>query len=257
MRGAVLISLLLHALLVLAFVEVSRERQDALLPAIEQAEHPEQPPVEVEVLADPRSGHPEGEDNVAADQPPTPAGATLTETPAVEPPSPAPAQPSPAAQADLPPPAPPEPPKQPATDAARPSPAQQAIRPPAPERPSPPPRVRAGSGTEGRDDGTTDIILGANTVPAGQDPSTYNIPPRYPREAAMRGQQGIVRLSVVVATDGSALSVEVEQSSGYPLLDRAARDAVTKWRFRPATDGGVAVPSTIPVSLSFILEDRR
>ena len=66
-----------------------------------------------------------------------------------------------------------------------------------------------------------------------------------------------MKLSVLVATDGSALSVEVAESSGYPLLDRAARDAVAKWRFRPGKDGGVAVPSTIPVTLSFVLDERR
>lgn len=67
----------------------------------------------------------------------------------------------------------------------------------------------------------------------------------------------MVRLNVLVATDGAALSVEVAQSSGYPLLDRAARDAVARWRFRPGQDGGIAVPSTIPVTLSFILDERR
>lgn len=271
MRGAVLLSVLVHGLFVLAFVEVSRERQAALQPAMEQMPSPEQPPIEVEILADPQAGHPASDEQMTADgPPPSPEMPEAQEAAAqaaepAQPPAPAPMTPT--EQAELPPP-PEPPPPEPVPPPPAPAPPQQAAparaatappaRPnPSPRPPSPQPQWRGGSGTEGRDDGTTDIVLGPNAVPAGPDPSHINVPPRYPREASQRGQQGVVRLSVVVATDGTALSVDVAQSSGYPLLDRAARDAVAKWRFRPGTDGGLIVPSTIPVALSFVLEERR
>lgn len=110
---------------------------------------------------------------------------------------------------------------------------------------------------DGRDTGTTDIILGANTAPPGVDPTALNTPPRYPPEAVRRGQQGIVQLRVLVATDGSAVTVEVAQSSGSALLDRAAREAVATWRFRPAQQTGITIPTLLPVSLSFSLIDAK
>lgn len=258
MGGAILLSVVAHALVMLAFVEVSRDRQAALVAPVEQ---PEQPAIEVEILADPRTGIPDADGTAAADQAAIPPAAPPAEqaTPPTDVPDAAPAPPPspPPEEAALPPtPAPPEPEPPVPEPPRQPPPPTRATTTPAP-RPAPPARMRAGSGAEGRADGTTDIVLGNNTVPAGPDPAGYNLPPRYPREAAQRGQQGIVRLSVVVATDGTALSVDIAESSGHPLLDRTAREAVAKWRFRPGRDGGLAVPSTIPVTLSFILEERR
>lgn len=255
MRGAIIASVVLHALLLMTFVEVSRDRQAAL---VAPAEQPEQAPIEVEILADPRAGAPDGDTAAEDDQTIPPPTSPPTEPAAASQAAPAttlPAATPPPETAESPPvPAPPPPVSEPSREPQR-TPARTATAPPTPRLP--PARARAGSGAEGRADGTTDIIIGANTVPASPDPSHYNIPPRYPREAAQRGQQGLVQLSVVVATDGSALSVEVAESSGFPILDRAARDAVAKWHFRPGKDGGLAVPSTIPVNLSFILDNAR
>lgn len=271
MGGAILLSILVHAVALVAFVEVSRERQEAL---VAPAAQPEQPAIEVEILADPRAGAPDADGTTEVDQAATPPAQQTDQQTAQETaqetatqPEPAAADPEPAAQTPPPelaepdqaqsPPVPePTPtPPQPNPEPPRALPPRPAATPPAPRLP--PARVRAGGGTAGQNNGTTDIILGDNTVPAGPDPSQYNIPPHYPRDAVQRGQQGTVRLSVVVATDGTALSVDVAGSSGYPILDRAARNAVAKWRFRPGRDGGLAVPSTIPVTLNFVLDERR
>ncbi len=254
MCGAILASFVVHALALLAFVEISRDRQAAMVVPMEQ---PEQPPIEVEILADPRAGTPGAEAEAGS----------ITEQAAVPPTDPPPAQEAEAEQ-----------------QASRTSPPEEAARPPEPPPPEPLPpasaapapaaptrpansapvraaaplvRLRAGASAEGRPDGTTDIVLGPSTVPAGPDTSHYNIPPRFPPEAVRRGQQGVVRLNVLVGTDGTALSVDVAGSSGHPLLDRAAREAVARWRFQPGRDAGLAVPSTVPVTLSFVLEDRR
>ena len=37
----------------------------------------------------------------------------------------------------------------------------------------------------------------------------------------------------------------------------AAREAVAKWRFRPGSQDGLAMPTTLPVSFQFTLVDRR
>jgi protein TonB len=60
--------------------------------------------------------------------------------------------------------------------------------------------------------------------------------------ARRMGESGEVRLDVHVGPDGSVLDVQLRASSGSPLLDRAAIDTVRRWRFRPATVDGQAVP---------------
>ncbi|ADD68470.1 TonB family protein [Denitrovibrio acetiphilus DSM 12809] len=50
----------------------------------------------------------------------------------------------------------------------------------------------------------------------------------YPRSAAMRGEQGTVRISFVISKDGMISSIKVLQSSGYPDLDREAVSALKK-----------------------------
>ncbi len=61
----------------------------------------------------------------------------------------------------------------------------------------------------------------------------YSAPP-YPEQARARGLEGVVRLRVEVLADGTIGEVEVLESSGSDLLDRAAIEAVRKWGFRPA-----------------------
>ena len=78
----------------------------------------------------------------------------------------------------------------------------------------------------------------SDDIPAGPDPTAPNIPPRYPADAVRHGQEGVVILQVAVAPDGGATGVDVYVSSGTPSLDRAARDAVARWRFRPKMDAG-------------------
>jgi protein TonB len=54
-----------------------------------------------------------------------------------------------------------------------------------------------------------------------------------------------------VAPDGSVASVDVEQSSGYPLLDQAAVKAIRGWHFLPAMRDGSGVPSEMPMRVVF------
>ena len=62
--------------------------------------------------------------------------------------------------------------------------------------------------------------------------------PAYPRGASRRGLTGTVVCLITVSVEGEVREVEVETTSGHGILDRAARDAVSSWRFRPGTVGG-------------------
>jgi len=77
------------------------------------------------------------------------------------------------------------------------------------------------------------------------------IEPSYPIDSRRRGEQGTVLLRVQVGRDGLPTEVDVERSSGYRQLDRAAREAVLRWRFRPVQVNGVNVEARGLVPIRF------
>jgi protein TonB len=86
-------------------------------------------------------------------------------------------------------------------------------------------------------------------------PRLLNSPaPRYPREAQRRGVTGTVMLRVHVGSDGSAEAIDVVQGSGSRDLDRAAVEAVHRWRFAPAMRGGQPVAAAVQVPITFNLK---
>lgn len=80
-----------------------------------------------------------------------------------------------------------------------------------------------------------------------------NPKPVYPRTSRRLEEQGKVLLRVHVAADGGAREVEVKQSSGFPRLDAAAREAVARWKFVPARRGADAVDAWVAVPIVFSL----
>ena len=77
--------------------------------------------------------------------------------------------------------------------------------------------------------------------------------PKYPRVSRKRGERGRVLVRVFINRDGSSEKVEIEQSSGFDRLDRAAMDSAKKCRFIPAKRNGKPVKTlaTIPYTFSF------
>ena len=77
--------------------------------------------------------------------------------------------------------------------------------------------------------------------------------PRYPRISRKRGERGKVLVRVFIDRDGSSEKVEIEQSSGFDRLDRAAMDSAKKCRFVPAKRNGKPVKTiaTIPYTFTF------
>ncbi len=58
--------------------------------------------------------------------------------------------------------------------------------------------------------------------------------PQYPDAARRFGYEGTVRALISIAEDGSITAVEVQRSSGYPILDRTVIDTViSSWSFEP------------------------
>lgn len=80
-----------------------------------------------------------------------------------------------------------------------------------------------------------------------------NPKPAYPTMARKRGMEGRVILRVQVNRDGAVKAVDVEQSTGFAMLDQAARTAVLRWRFAPAMQGNTAVDGEVLVPFDFRL----
>jgi protein TonB len=80
-----------------------------------------------------------------------------------------------------------------------------------------------------------------------------NPAPAYPALSRRMGEQGRVLLRVYVHADGSVGQVEIAESSGFERLDRAAREAVARWRFVPARQGERPVAAWVLVPISFSL----
>ncbi len=93
---------------------------------------------------------------------------------------------------------------------------------------------------------------GSDTAPA----PLVRIEPQYPREAAMSGQEGWVRLKFDISVLGEVQNVEVVESEPRRIFDAAARAAVLRWRYRPQmVDGEAVVRPNNMVQLDFKLTE--
>ena len=81
-------------------------------------------------------------------------------------------------------------------------------------------------------------------------------PPVYPAMSKRMGEQGRVVLRVLIGADGVPQQAEVQQSSGHGRLDRAAAEAVMRWRYVPGKRGGVPETMWFQVPIEFKLENE-
>ncbi|WP_422136536.1 energy transducer TonB [Endozoicomonas sp. ALD040] len=80
-----------------------------------------------------------------------------------------------------------------------------------------------------------------------------SVPPKYPRTAQRRNQQGVVMLEVLIDIEGHAMSIKVLESSGFRLLDRSAIAAVEDWEFEPQKRNNRLVASRVHIPVAFQL----
>ncbi len=221
--------------------------------------------------------HPPAAKAPAAPPPPTPP-ATQAEPALPLPPATVPAPATPSAAKETPPakamvPSPPSPaPAPPSPDAAE-SPKADAVPAPAPKSaasavasaPQPAPRPAAESDAAparesklsfnlgGAASDTNALVTGDMLMPPTADPKFRNRKPSYPPEAAKRGEEGAVVLMIHVSPDGLVSGVDIAESSGFGLLDQAAREAALSWHFLPAVRNGHPVPFDMPLRIKFSL----
>jgi len=80
------------------------------------------------------------------------------------------------------------------------------------------------------------------------------VEPDYPIQARRQHEQGAVTLALYINMLGSLDKVEIVKSSGYPVLDEAAVDAMKQSRFKPAYQDRTPVSSRAEVIVTFRLQ---
>lgn len=135
-----------------------------------------------------------------------------------------------------------------------------------PQQPQAPPPMQPDRQLDDLDAGGTAIAVSAPTVSHevslgregffsdGEYMPIVQVAPRYPPRAAERGLEGYVILEFVVTREGTVRDPVVVESSNS-LFDRAAVDAVLRFRYRPRVIDGepVEVPG-VRTRITFNLE---
>jgi periplasmic protein TonB len=97
--------------------------------------------------------------------------------------------------------------------------------------------------------GGSDDAFGADM---DSPPTPVNrMPPQYPSALLKKGIGGKAVVSCVIDAKGSIVSTKIKQSSGQPELDKAALQAVSRWKFRPAKRGGKPFQATCNIPFTF------
>jgi protein TonB len=118
--------------------------------------------------------------------------------------------------------------------------------PPAQWNPEKPPAGGEGKGSNGEGgSGARDLIVLSRVLP------------EYPPRARAQKIEGWVRLEIEVSPSGTVSAARVVAASPERVFDRAALEAIRRWRFKPAFSEGRAVAQRATLTMTFSLEKRH
>jgi protein TonB len=119
--------------------------------------------------------------------------------------------------------------------------APQAVTAPAAAAPSPAPAAPAAAGPAKVELPSLDARY------SDQDATVY------PAMSRRLGEEGTTVYSVLIGTDGKAISARLVKSSGFDRLDKAAYDTVMRRRYTPGTRDGVPVALSYNAPITWVL----
>ena len=145
-------------------------------------------------------------------------------------------------------------------------------KPPPPKHPPPPPKMQV-SKTEQTVQNMPTLNLPNLDVPmaggegmyignfAGVDKTEEGdiipivvIRPMYPRDAAMKGQEGWVKVEFTITAIGTLKNPRVVDAQPPRVFNREAIRAILKWKFKPRVIDGVAVDRPATQIIDFSLD---
>jgi protein TonB len=109
-----------------------------------------------------------------------------------------------------------------------------------------------GGGGDGTGFGRGGLAFSAGMADRGPLP-LVRVEPQYPPQAARRGLEGWVQVRFTISTAGSVKDAMVVKSS-HTLFERAAVQAVSKWKYQPQMQAGKPVEAGNEVVLRFEME---
>ena len=114
----------------------------------------------------------------------------------------------------------------------------------------PPLDLKVGTGTISPP--PTPVRIGAEFDPRYAD----RLQPPYPDSQLREGMEGFVRIKVIIGPDGRVKAAEEVFATNEDFFRAAQRQALSQWRFRPATVDGKPVESSMVLALKFELHDQ-
>ena len=81
------------------------------------------------------------------------------------------------------------------------------------------------------------------------------IKPPYPLDKMRGEEEATLKLRLTIDARGRVTAVDPVGFADPSFLEAARRHIIRAWRYKPATEDGVAVPSSTVISLSFRMED--
>lgn len=79
--------------------------------------------------------------------------------------------------------------------------------------------------------------------------------PPYPLDMRRAEEEATLKLRLSIDARGRVTAVDPVGTANASFLEAARRHIIRAWRYKPATEDGVAVPSATVITLSFRLED--
>ncbi len=81
------------------------------------------------------------------------------------------------------------------------------------------------------------------------------VKPPYPLDKRRAEEEATLKLRLTIDPRGRVTAVEPVGAADPSFLEAARRHILRSWRYKPATEDGVAVPSSTVITLAFRLED--
>ncbi len=143
-------------------------------------------------------------------------------------------------------------------------------KPPPPDKPPPPPQLQTQAPQQQvkqvLDIETPDISVGFTGGPVvaagwqagdnmgdGDIIPIVRIEPSYPRDAALKGIEGYVKVMLTILPDGSVGEARVIDANPPRIFNREAIRAVLRWKFKPRIVDGQAVSREAEQTIDFSL----
>jgi protein TonB len=108
------------------------------------------------------------------------------------------------------------------------------------------------------------LVAGGGWLPGGFEPAgpaadgdiipVVRIAPVYPRDAALAGTEGWVRIEFTITESGTVKNPQIVEAEPPRVFNREAIRAILKWKFKPRVVNGVAVERQATQVIDFTLD---